>query len=84
MKGIVCQNRSAKTTTIGNVTTSSFKWNKTQTLPRKTLNFVFKEREKSLVTVSSSTSMQNMKSTGRSRIMIQGVEMGRIRVGFRD
>jgi len=28
--------------------------------------------------------MQNMRSTGRNRITIQGVEMGRIRVGFRD
>jgi len=27
--------------------------------------------------------MQYMRSTGRSRIKIQGVEMGRIRVGFR-
>jgi len=33
---------------------------------------------------NSSTSMQYMRSKGRSRIKIQGVEMGRIRVGFRD
>jgi len=32
----------------------------------------------------SSTSMQYMRSMGRSQIKIQGVEMGRIRVGFRD
>jgi len=30
------------------------------------------------------TFMQDMRSTGRSQIKIQGVEMGRIRVGFRD
>jgi len=32
----------------------------------------------------SRTSMQYMRSTGRSRIKIQGVEMGGIRGGFRD
>jgi len=31
----------------------------------------------------SSSSMQSMRSTG-SQIKIQGVKMGRIRVGFRD
>jgi len=32
----------------------------------------------------SSTSMQYMRSMGWSRIKIKGVELGRIRVGFRD
>jgi len=32
----------------------------------------------------SSTSMQYIRSMERSRIKIQGVEMGRIRVGFGD
>jgi len=32
--------------------------------------------EKTFVDNFSSTSMQNMRSTGRSRIKIQGVEMG--------
>jgi len=43
-----------------------------------------RKKQPRLQTGSTSMAMQNMRSTGRSRITIQGVEMGRIRVGFRD
>jgi len=46
--------------------------------------YVFNMLNGAMCNISSSTSMQYMRSTGRSRIKIQGVEMGRIRVDFRD